>query len=135
MSLATGYAMKKRMSKCAAHGADGCEMCMADGGFVGKEKASGYMPPPEPEADMGEEGIVDRIMKRFAKGGEVEPAADFESNDFDYLDQMPLDHEADETGENSGDEIGDEAQDERDDDVVARAMKSRPKKDRMPRPA
>lgn len=81
--------------------------------------------------DSGEEGLVDRIMKRFASG---EPAADFESNDFDELDKEPAPDDAD-TGENSGDELGDKAVEEEDEDVISKVMKSRKKSDRMPRPA
>lgn len=145
MSMAMKYAMKKRMGKgmpCDEHGEPGCGMChggmMAEGGMVEEEEASGYQAPPRPEADEGEEGIVDRIMKRFAKGGAVEQdtpvMADFEDNDFDVLPGME-DTEADETGKNSGDEIGDEQEDDDRKDIVSRIMKSRSKKDRMPRPA
>ncbi len=133
MSLAMKYAMKKKMGK-ACKGADcpGCAMCkggqmMAGGGMMGDD-----------DEDDGSEGIVERIMKRFAKGGAVEqdtpPVADFEENDFDVLPGME-DTEADETGANSGDEIGDEAEDDDRKDIVKRIMKSRGKKDRMPRPA
>lgn len=135
MSLAAGYAMKKRNAKCMAHGAEACGECMAGGGFVSQEKASGY------SAGTGEDGIVDRIMQRFAKGGEatmgrdVVPDADGESADFDYLDQMSEDMDADETGENSGDEDGDKRLDDDEDDVVKRAHASWKKKDKNPRPA
>lgn len=84
------------------------------------------------EVDDGSDGIVDRIMKRFAKGGEVEPVADFESNDFEV---EPTGDDFSETGANSGDELGDEAEDDDRDDIVSRVMKSRGKKDKMPRPA
>lgn len=143
MSMATKYAMQKRAKKgtaCDAHGETGCMACggkMADGGMVEEEEASGYQPFPEPE-DAGEEGIVDRIMQRFAKGGAVAndtpPVADFEENDFDVLPEME-DTEADETGANSGDEEGDKVEDEEREDVVSRAMKSWKKKDKNPRPA
>lgn len=148
MSLAMKYMMKKRAAKlgesCEEHGAPNCNMChggmMAEGGFVEEEEASGYQPMPKPEAedDAGEEGLVDRIMKRFAKGGAVAndtpPVADFEENDFDVLPDMK-DTEADETGENSGDEDGNEEKDEEEKDIVGRVMKSRKKKDKLPRPA
>lgn len=148
MSLAMKYGMMKRGKKtgaaCDAHGAVGCMACggkMAEGGFVGEEEESGYQPFPKPaEAaeDEGEEGLVDRIMQRFAKGGAVAndtpPVADFEDNDFDVLPGMD-DTEADYTGENSGDDVGDKAEDEDEKDVVSRAMKSWKKKDRLPRPA
>lgn len=145
MSMSMKYHMKKRMNKgapCGEHGAMDCAMChggkMAEGGMVHEEEASGFQPPPEPGADEGEEGIVDRIMKRFAKGGAVEqdtpPIADFEENDFDVLPGME-DTEADETGADSGDEDGDMAEDDDRKDIVSRIMKSRGKKDRNPRPA
>lgn len=99
-------------------------------------KAFGYSDGGE--ADEGSDfsdDMVNRIMKhRFSKG-EEEPVADFESNDFDYLDQIGGDHEADYDEENSGDDIGNEAEDEDQHDVVKRIMKSRSKKDKMPRPA
>lgn len=86
--------------------------------------------------DDGSDGIVDRIMKRFAKGGAVEPVADFEKNDFDVMDtEMDPGTDADYTGANSGDEIGDEQEDDDRKDIVGRIMKSRSKRDRMPRPA
>lgn len=79
-------------------------------------------------------GMVDRIMaKRMAQGGEV--MADEESNDFDYLDQKGMAHDADYTGANSGDEHGNEEMDENDRDLISRIMRSRAKKDKMPRPA
>jgi hypothetical protein len=119
MSLAAGYAMKKRGAKCMAHGAEACADCYAKGGEA------------KPASDEGEEGIVDRIMKRFSKpsmGGDDAPIADGESADFDYLDQMPAEHDADYTGANSGDEIGnedlDKAEDE-DESMVGRIMKKR----------
>lgn len=132
-----GYAMNKKGRKCMAHGSEGCEMCMADGGMIKGEKSGGY--EPMPMEDTGEEGIVDRIMKRFAKGGEATmgndptPMADGESADFDYLDQMPKDHDADYTGANSGDEMGNEEQDD-ERDMATRIMKKRAKP-KMPHPA
>ncbi len=150
MSLAMKYGMMNRDgAACMAHGTKGCGMChggkMAEGGFVEEEEETGYGEMPKPSAededgdmDGGEEGIVDRIMKRFAKGGAVAndtpPVADFEENDFDVLPGME-DTEADETGANSGDELGDAQEDDDRDDIVKRVSKSWKKKDRMPRPA
>lgn len=146
MSMAMMYALKKRAKKmgapCEEHEAYGCEMCrggeaMAEGGMVGEEEASGYQPFPDPE-EAGEEGIVDRIMKRFSKGGEVAndtpPIVDAEPAEYDDL---VLDDglEMSETGANSGDELGDEQEDEDRRDIVGRVMKSRAKKDKNPRPA
>ena len=143
MSMAMKYEMKKRMSRgapCDEHQAYDCAMCdggkMAEGGFVGDEEATGYGAMPKP--DDGQEGIVDRIMKRFSKGGVVANdtpmTADFDDNDFDVLPGIE-DTESDYTGKNSGDEIGDEAEDDDRKDIVSRIMKSRGKKDRNPRPA
>ncbi len=69
-------------------------------------------------------GLVDRIMK---KRGSVEEAP----NDFDELDVEPA-PEADYPGSN---EHGDAELDENDHDLISRIMRSRAKKDRMPRPA
>ena len=129
------YAVQKRGRQCMAHGTADCGECMADGGMVGKEMASGYQPPPAPEADAGEEGLVDRIMARFAKGGMAEPIADFEPNDFDYMDKTDVPDDADYTAENSGDEDGNAELESEEDDVVERARKSWKKKDKNPRPA
>lgn len=80
---------------------------------------------------MAHGGLVDRIIdKRSAK-----PDADFESNDFDALDDMSIPDEADYTGENSGDDEGNETLDDADQDLVSKIMRSRAKKDRLPRPA
>lgn len=100
----------------------------ASGGFVGKEEASGY----------GDE-IVDRIMRKcYSKGGMVAndtpPIADSEEADYDDL-ALRDDLESSYTGANSGDELGDAQEDEDRHDIVSRIMKSRAKKDRMPRPA
>lgn len=131
------YKMKKRMSKndseeVCPHGSMACPMChggkMAEGGFVEEEKASGFS-----------DDMVDRIMShQYSKGGEVAndtaPVADSESAEYDDLVKDD-DLEFSETGANSGDEIGDAAEDEDEKDMVSRIMKSRSKKDRLPRPA
>lgn len=101
---------------CGVHGAKNCGVCMAEGGDVDDDD----------DLDM-----VGRIMKKRTG----EPVADFEQNDFDYMDQEKAGHEADYTGENEGDELGDEQEDDDRKDIVARIMRSRAKKDRMPRPA
>jgi len=168
--LAIAYAMKKKAKK------------MAEGGFVGEEKASGYLPeskeivkhngPAMSEDDRmlnqhGEEeegpygayaeggqitdnkesaahelDMVGRIMKQrqrmYSKGGEVAndtpPMADSESDDFDYMAQHDG-LESSYSGANSGDELGDAQEDHDRADIVARVMKSRRLKDKMPRPA
>lgn len=87
-------------------------------------------------------GLIDNIMrKHYSKGGQV-------SNDVGVAeaDKMPAEYDdlvlrdddmedADYTGANSGDELGDEGEDMRRKDMVSRIMKSRSKRDRMPRPA
>ncbi len=147
MSMAIKYGLMKRAKKlseaCQEHGMQGCEMChggmMAEGGEVtDPDKIDG--PATEDMAKDEEADMIGRIMKqRYAKGGmvkkEEEPLADFESNDFDAMDQMDPGTDADYTGANSGDEIGNEQEDDDRRDIVSRIMKSRAKKDRMPRPA
>ncbi len=100
---------------------------------------------PERYAEGGEvedDDMISRIMKKraghYSEGGRVANEdhieADFKENEFDDL---PLDDHLEEhyTGANSGDELGNEQEDEDERDVVARIMRSRGKKDRMPRPA
>lgn len=126
--FATKYAMKKRMGKDSGSCADcAAGSCMAHGGAV-KDAGSGFS-----------DDMVSRIMKhRYSRGGQV-------ANDSDpIVDAMPAEYdelvkdddlEFHETGANSGDELGNEKEDEDDEDVVSKVMKSRKKKDRMPRPA
>ncbi len=134
MSMSIQYQMKKRAQKMAKggmceHGSTMCEMCHG-----GKMMAEGGM--------MEDEDMISRIMKKraghYSEGGRVanedHDEADFKENEFDDL---PLDDHLEEhyTGSNSGDELGNEQEDEDERDVVARIMRSRGKKDRMPRPA
>ncbi len=85
--------------------------------------------------EVSDDDLVMRIMKkRYAEGGTVEPVADFEPNDFDEMDLEPA-PEFHETGANSGDELGNEAEEEDQKDMVSKIMKSRKKKDKLPRPA
>lgn len=199
-----GYAMNKKGRKCMAHGSEGCEMCMANGGSVGnldedyegqrhiKQKpgdtgvhSSGHFEPgrssagdharagsdktssqserdynnhaakaihrvviaeqrqmKKPHGNYAEGGEVDdddldmvgRIMrKRGSMDSDPTPIADSESADFDYMDEIPLDHDADYTGANSGDEMGNEEQDD-ERDMATRIMKKRAKP-KMPHPA
>lgn len=87
-------------------------------------------------ADGGD--VVSSIMKKRgstpgAKANEAGITADFEPNEFD---DMVLDDNLDDfhdTGANSGDELGDHQEDEDRRDIVASIMKSRGKKDRLPR--
>ncbi len=139
MSMAIKYRMMKKNKRAdggmCEHGSKACEMChggkMAEGGFVGEEKASGY----------ADEDMVGRIirsrMQSYSKGGRVSNdtpiIADFEENQFDDLVKDD-DLEQHYTGANSGDEIGNEQEDEDRRDIVSRIMKSRKKKDKMPNP-
>lgn len=86
------------------------------------------------QSDAHGEDMVGRIMKKrqhmYAKGGDVE--ADFDSNDFDYMDKAKL-PEFHDTGKNSGDELGNKY-DADHDDVVSRIMMKRHKQ-RNPNPA
>ena len=165
-SLAIAYAMNKKRKKMSGGGPvpDKDKVKGFVKGFTGKamggEMKSGYLPMPEEHEEMneaamseddmdfnqkpvhaedsGEEGIVDRIMKRFSKGGQVanetEPMADSMPNEFDDL-VLDDDLEFHDTGANSGDELGDAQEDEDRKDIVSRIMASRKKKDRNPRPA
>lgn len=122
MSMAMKY--EKAKKRCGSD-CPGCAMCkggmMAEGGEV-------------EDGDM-----VDRIMrKKYSEGGMVanddKVLADFLPNEFDELakdDDLDFSY----TGANSGDEIGNEQEDEDRRDIVARIMRSRAKRDRMPRPA
>lgn len=107
------------MSPCDVHKAAGVEM--------NKEKL------------MAKGGIVDRILSKRsgmeANGGEddLDTMADGRPNEFDYLalrDDLSFSY----TGANSGDELGNEREDQDRKDMVARIMRSRAKKDRLPNP-
>jgi len=130
MSMALKYAMAKKMAKggmaCDCGAAD-CPSCSGDD-------------KPEKSAPIAggyaEGGIVEAIMMKRKKPSEdFEPDADEDSADFDEMDELEAPHTADYTGANSGDEIGNEEEDEHRRDIVARIMRSRAKKDKMPRPA
>lgn len=82
--------------------------------------------------------IMKKRMKHYSHGGKVsnedEPIADSEAAEYDDLEKDD-DLEEHYTGKNSGDEDGDEQEDEDQRDTVSQIMKSRKKKDKMPRPA
>lgn len=146
MSMAMGWGMKKRQKKMAKGGM----ACMAEGGEIEKEEMGEYDPMEEPmpkeneAANMEDADMIARIMhkrKMYSNGGQV-------SNDVgvDEADKLPAEYDdlvlrdddmedADYTGANSGDEKGNAAMDERDGDLISKIMRSRKKKDRMPRPA
>lgn len=123
MSMAVKYAMNKRRK-------------MAEGGCtssatVDPQKAADATASMRKAFGYAKGGLVDRIMdKRGAK-----PMADGESADFDYMDERSAGDAADYTDANSGDELGDAMVEDDDRDMVSRIMRSRSKKDRMPRPA
>lgn len=90
-------------------------------------------------------GSVERIMRKrdeqaqgYSEGGKVanqdEIVAGFDPNEFDDL-HLRDDLEFNYTGANSGDEIDNDRENKDREDIVARIMRSRAKKDRMPRPA
>lgn len=92
--------------------------------------------------DMNKHGLVDRIMAKrqmMSEGGKVANdtpiTAGFDSNDFDDLvhrDDLESTYGDD---DNAGDELGNAQEDHDRSDIIARIMRSRAKKDRMPRPA
>lgn len=71
---------------------------------------------------------------KVANGGEDELShmADSKPNNFDVL-AMDDDLAFSDTGDNSGDHLGDEQLDEDNDDVVSKVMRSRAKKDHLPK--
>lgn len=140
--FATAHAMRKRMKKMCSGG-----KMMADGGFVSKEEAE-YDPVEQPMPKMNEAAehedmdMIKRIMaQHFSKGGQVANdvgVAEADELPAEYDDLVLRDNDmsdADYTAANSGDEHGNAAMDERNDDLIARIMASRRKKDRLPRPA
>ncbi len=156
MSMAIKHAMMKKARKIA-------EDCYAEGGLSGEDEKEDFYDdlPKAIEKPDDEDDMVSRIMRQrgksapemmaaggrchahgatdcgmcMAKGGEAEPVADFEANDFDALDDMDPGTKADYTAANSGDELGDAAEDGDQRDIVIKIMHSRAKKDKMPRPA
>lgn len=105
-------------------------------------------------SDSNEDGMVDRIMMkrsknfsgldRYSKGGQVanqehgennNEMAGFSPNEFDDLvlrDDLESDYGDD---DNAGDALGNAQEDEDRSDIVSKIMKSRAKKDKLPRPA
>jgi hypothetical protein len=164
-SLAIAYAMKKKKKMAKGgmmHGED-CECpncCTAIGRDPSPEVVMNGPAHAEAAKDLNQhmpmtkedmyDDLVDRIMQQHSKdfssearlseggmvanGGEDEDLADFSPNEFDDL-ALRDDLESSYTGANSGDELGDEQEDEDRKDIVARIMKSRAKKDKLPRPA
>lgn len=117
MSMAIKYGMmKKAKGACPGEDCPGCAKCATV--------------TESPEKKMAEGGLVDRIMS--ARKGET---ADEKPADFDAMDDMTIPDDADYTGANSGDMLGNEAMDENDADLIRRIMRSRAKKDTMPRTA
>lgn len=118
---------------------------MARGGMADAEDEYDPMQHPEPiydeAAEHEDDDMISRIMRqRFSMGGKVAnnvgtgQEADAEENQFDDLvkdDDLEFHY----TGANSGDDLGDQQEDEDRHDIVSKIMKSRAKKDRLPRPA
>lgn len=130
-SMAMAYNMKKR-SKMASggmckHNSSDCPEC--HGGMMAE---GGEMKPDDDDL------VMSIMKKRYSLGGRVANEtgilADFKDAQYDDLPKDD-DLEFSETGANSGDEIGDEQEDEDRKDIVDKIMKSRSKKDKMPRPA
>lgn len=137
MSMAVKYAMKKRMAKAGDDsGID--EPVQVNGAYAkGGEVECGACKSGKC-ADHG--GMVDRIMvKRMSKGGMVanDTTGDMADSKEAQYDDLVLrdDMGSSDTGANSGDELGNAEMDENDRDLISRIMRSRAKKDRLPRPA
>lgn len=125
-----------------------------DSGFVdheGDDVKMDHAAMMEDDKDINQHGdmdgeLVDRIMMKrqmMAEGGvvadegedELSHLDDGKDNDFDYLSSGDLDDSTTNSGAADGDFLGDKQEDEDRRDIVARIMKSRAKKDRLPRPA
>lgn len=146
-SIAIAYAMAKK------HKAEkeACGGMMAEGGMVSGEQSSCTEHCVQPCA-IHEQGsgydhdMVSRIMakreKMYSEGGmvanggedDLDKLADGRPNEFDDL-ALRDDLESSYTAANSGDELGDSREDADREDIVSRIMRSRSKRDRMPRPA
>lgn len=118
----------------------------ADGGFIGSHQDDCTEdcndPAHLPEMHGQEhDDMVSRAMMKYAKGGMIANGgedlmshmADSKPNNFDYL-AMEDDQKMHDSGADDGDEHGDARLDHDNDDIVARAMRSRAKKDRLPSP-
>lgn len=156
--LAELKSMPNPKLKGLAHGGevDPYHHSLHDSEFHGEEEASGYMnhegsdvhhneAAEHEDSEMAHEDMVGRIMKKrmlamggecYSRGGVVANEdhghADALPNEFDDLvldDHLESHYDAD----NAGDHLGDAAQDHRDEDMVSKIMKSRAKKDRLPR--
>lgn len=117
---------------------------LAEGGFVEDEEAQ-YDPTEMPmdKENMGamdeDEDMISRIMhQRYSKGGMVA------NQDEEITGDMPAEYDdlhlrdtedMTDSGAADGDDLGNKQLDMDDDDIVSRIMRSRNKKDRMPRPA
>ena len=110
-------------------------------GPMGGYAEGGQITDNEQDA-MHEMDMIGRIMKQrqkcFSEGGRVANTdritAGFKPANYDDL-SLRDDLEGSYTGENSGDELGNAQEDADRKDIVARILRSRAKKDRMPRPA
>lgn len=154
--MATAYHMKKRMARGGeAQKPQDRGMQNTEDSYSGysnpddrkrmaqaADKASGYAKGGKVE-DHTHDDMVDRIMCSkgsccYSEGGMVAnekgEGADPLPAEFDDLalrDTLESDYD----GTNAGDHLGNAKKDEDERDIVARIMKSRAKKDKLPRPA
>jgi hypothetical protein len=130
----------KVMNRVAEHETEHEEM-MEPAGHEATESAG-----EEAYEHMDPHDLVSRIMnkrKMMAKGGvvadegmgEADEHPDNHSADYDYLSSGDLDDSTTNSGSADGDYLGNSTEDEDRHDIVARIMRSRMKKDRMPNPA
>jgi hypothetical protein len=123
-----------------------------DGDDYMEEPGQAMSDPPHGGDDKPED-VVERIMrnraKMYAHGGMYSEGGKVANDDHSYdtkrmagsrpdqFDDLVLDDDlsSEYTGANSGDELGDAREDHDRKDIVSKIMKSRAKRDRLPRPA
>ncbi len=137
--------MKEMKHKDRKYLAEGGEITDEDIDMAEACENCGHTPSSMVDPTMNEDNddmeMVDAIMQKrkgYSDGGQVANDTDFtaDTKDAEYDDLVKRDElEFSYDGENSGDEEGNEQEDEDEKDVVSQIMKSRKKKDKMPRPA
>lgn len=140
-----GRIMKKREQHFAKGGMpdfdrlhEGIDESLMKHHYDGDEEQEEMHAQDERDREERKEVHEEEHPRHYSEGGRIAnesmPMADSEHAEYDDLvkDDHLQEHY---TGANSGDEIGDEQEDEDRHDIVARIMKSRHHKDRMPRPA
>lgn len=119
--FAIAHALKKKAKKMAVEPS---------------EKAPVSMEHGERDLEPHEMDMVERLMrqrdKMYSGGGVVSNEGHGEG-----LDDLVQDDHLEEhyTADNSGDKLGNEQESDDREDIISRIMKSRAKKDKMPRPA